>query len=488
MAVKTVSTFTLPDEYQRQASEARRRRRMAEMLAQQAYQPGDIQNAPIPRGAPLVQGLQAFLAARGERKAEEAEESAMKAQTREARDFLRALTEPAKTMTIGEAAMQNIAQAGTPELVDGRLEYRKTAMPAPTPEMVPQAGPQVRLGRRPEDDQVYMPTATGRETDPQRMAAMLANPQYKAEFTPEQKRALALEGVLTSQNPLVQKIGQMQYGAMQPKQLEIGAVNLADLTPASATKFAASGDPRDIVYRPSQTDSLIGKPSPGDFTTTSLAEFNRTGDYSKLERVPREKAGVNITNILPGEKTANKYSEELAGLVAKQDAEAIAAGENAIAQIESSYRVRDLLAQNPITGTGAEARLGFEKALSAVGFTKGDKATVTENLIAELGKTTLSAIRSSGLGAGQGFTDNDRKFLEAASAGRKEATPENLKYLANLNERAGRNSIAASNRVRRRARELPQFKGLPNMFPDVVAPAPYGSRLPPGATLDQPPR
>jgi len=70
---KTVSTFALPDEYQRQASEARRRRRMAEMLAQQAYQPGDIQNAPIPRGAPLVQGLQAFLAARGERKAEEAE-------------------------------------------------------------------------------------------------------------------------------------------------------------------------------------------------------------------------------------------------------------------------------------------------------------------------------------------------------------------------------------------------------------------------------
>jgi hypothetical protein len=76
MAVKTVSTFALPDEYQRQASEARRRRRMAEMLAQQAYQPGDIQNAPIPRGAPLVQGLQAFLAARAARKADEAEESA----------------------------------------------------------------------------------------------------------------------------------------------------------------------------------------------------------------------------------------------------------------------------------------------------------------------------------------------------------------------------------------------------------------------------
>jgi hypothetical protein len=73
---KTVSMFALPDEYQRQASEARRRRRMAEILAQQAYQPGDIQNAPIPRGAPLVRGLQAFLAARAARKADEAEESA----------------------------------------------------------------------------------------------------------------------------------------------------------------------------------------------------------------------------------------------------------------------------------------------------------------------------------------------------------------------------------------------------------------------------
>lgn len=73
---KSVSTFALPDAYQQQAAEARRRRRMAEMLAQQAYQPGDIQNAPIPAAAPFVQGLQAFLTARAARKADEAEESA----------------------------------------------------------------------------------------------------------------------------------------------------------------------------------------------------------------------------------------------------------------------------------------------------------------------------------------------------------------------------------------------------------------------------
>jgi hypothetical protein len=260
MAVETVSTFVLPNEYQRQAAEARRRRRMAEMMAQQAYQPGDIQNAPIPAAAPLVQGLQAFLSARAARKAEEAEESAQEAQTREARDFLRALTEPPKKMTVGEAALQDITQMGTPEIVDGRIEYRKTGMPAPTPEMVPQAGPQIRLGRRPEDDSVYMPTRTGVESDPQKLAALLANPEMRAEFSPEQKRALALEGVLTSQNPLVQKIGQMQYAAMQPKQPEIGTVSPADFTPESLAEYQRTGNFGVLKMRdqPAKAPTTVG--------------------------------------------------------------------------------------------------------------------------------------------------------------------------------------------------------------------------------------
>lgn len=239
---KQVSTFILPDEYQRQADEARRRRLMAEMLAQQEYRPGDIQNAPIPSAAPFVQGLQAFLKARGIRKADEAERAAKTAQTREARDFLRTLTAPEQRMTVGQAAMQDITQMGTPDVVDGRVQYRRTEMPTPTPEMAPQVAPQVRLGRRPEDDQVYAQTGAGRETDPQRIAALLANPEMRAGFSPEQKRSLALEGALTSQNPLVQQIGQMQYAAMQPKQPEIGAVNPADYTPESLAEYGRTGD------------------------------------------------------------------------------------------------------------------------------------------------------------------------------------------------------------------------------------------------------
>ena len=209
MAVKTVSTFTLPDEYQRQASEARRRRRMAEMLAQQAYQPGDIQNAPIPRGAPLVQGLQAFLAARAARKADEAEEGAMETQTREARQFLKALTDEDTVMDARQPAMPMGAPTVTaPEFEDGRIKTpAQIDFAAPSP----MEAPQVQLSRY-------------------------------GNITPGQRRALALEGVLTSQNPLVQKIGQMQYGAMQPKQPEIGAVSPADFTPESLAEYQRTGN------------------------------------------------------------------------------------------------------------------------------------------------------------------------------------------------------------------------------------------------------
>ena len=311
---KSVSTFALPDAYQQQAAEARRRRRMAEMLAQQAYQPGDIQNAPIPAAAPLVQGLQAYLAARAGRKADEAEESAMKAQTREARDFLRALTEPEKKMDVGQVALQDIAQMGTPELVDGRLEYRKTAMPAPTPEMIPQAGPQVRLGRRPEDDQIYMPTATGRETDPQRMAAMLANPQFKSGFTDEQRRGLALEGMLASENPMVQRVAGAIYPTLQPEKakLQLGNIDPDKFTPASIAKALQTGNVSDLQAISTPSASKIGRPSFEDFTVASLAKFEKTGDYNDLVEKPKPVGAAKVDKG-PSEASIWRAEDKLRG-------------------------------------------------------------------------------------------------------------------------------------------------------------------------------
>ena len=83
MAVKP---FQVSTEYDRQAADARRRRRMADLLAQQVIEPTQFGPGPTPAGAPLVQGLQAFLAARAGRKADEAEETALATKTRAERE------------------------------------------------------------------------------------------------------------------------------------------------------------------------------------------------------------------------------------------------------------------------------------------------------------------------------------------------------------------------------------------------------------------
>jgi hypothetical protein len=156
-----------------------------------------------------VQGLQAFLAARAARKADEAEEGAMETQTREARQFLKALTDEDTVMDARQPAMPMGAPTVTaPEFEDGRIKTPAQIDFAAPP---PMEAPQVQLSRY-------------------------------GNITPGQRRALALEGVLTSQNPLVQKIGQMQYGAMQPKQPEIGAVSPADFTPESLAEYQRTGN------------------------------------------------------------------------------------------------------------------------------------------------------------------------------------------------------------------------------------------------------
>ena len=311
MAVEFFRTFS---DYDRQAAEARRRRAMADLLAQQVAEPTDYGRGPTPAAAPLVQGLQAFMAARAAKKAGEAEEAATKAGTQEARDFLRVLTEPEKKLDVGQAAVESIKQMGTPELVDGRLEYRKTAMPAPTPEMIPQTGPQVQLGRKPEDDQIYMPTAMGRETDPQRIAALLANPQMKAGFTDEQRRSLALEGMLTSQNPLLQKVAGAIYPTLQAKkpELQIGAIDPAKFTPQSLAAAIQSGDVSKLQAVSTPVANEIGKPSFENFTVASLEKYKKTGNLNDLVEKPKPVGAAKVDKG-PSESTLWRAEDKLRG-------------------------------------------------------------------------------------------------------------------------------------------------------------------------------
>jgi hypothetical protein len=118
----------MPSEYERAAMEARRRQRMAEMLAQQAYDPSTVQGAPIPSAAPLVQGLQAFLTARQQRKAEEALE---KAEAADVEGYRKLREELGPRSQIAAPTNTQIAESvGMPQIAeDGTVSYGQTAMP-----------------------------------------------------------------------------------------------------------------------------------------------------------------------------------------------------------------------------------------------------------------------------------------------------------------------------------------------------------------------
>lgn len=128
MAGNTV--FRVSTDYDRQAAEARKRRRMADLLAQQAIEPTQYGPGPTPAAAPLVQGLQAFLAARAGRKADEAEETALEAKTRAEREAAQQVAATGSQIAgrlMGGAPVRDIAPPDASGLGEVAIEsrYRK---------------------------------------------------------------------------------------------------------------------------------------------------------------------------------------------------------------------------------------------------------------------------------------------------------------------------------------------------------------------------
>jgi hypothetical protein len=313
--------------------------------------------------------------------------------------------------------------------------------------------------------------------DPMEMGGKYTPPVTETVMPTYQQREETLTRALASGTPMAQRYAQL----MLSRQPQVGIEAIMEATPESRKAYQETGDPFALAKPPKAADL----PSDVQSYQFYVQQEERAGrpakSFEAFKTAQRPTTNINI----PGQKTVDAYTTELSKGMAAQDLASIAAGDQAIPQIEMSYTVRDLLKQNPITGTGAQARLGLEKALVAAGFSQGDRASVTENLMAVLAKTTLAAIPTSGLGSGSGFTESDRGFLERAAAGQKEMTNANLQFLAELNEKVARANLAKSNATRKRVREMPDFARIPGALPDIIAPPVYGTRLPPGATLDR---
>jgi hypothetical protein len=203
-------------------------------------------------------------------------------------------------------------------------------------------------------------------------------------------------------------------------------------------------------------------------------------EAQKLRIAAASRAPGTIVNV----STEKKYGERFGGLIADADAAKLSAAEGAPSAAANADRIMDLLATgNVITGTGANVRLQMAKALNLAGGNDAEKIRNTEVLVSSLAETTLGAIKSSNLGAGQGFTNADRDFLEKAKAGQLTYDAKSLAELARLSRKAAEKSAESWNtRVKKIPASALEGTGI-STEPVVVPPRKVSSvmNIPAGA-------
>ena len=187
-------------------------------------------------------------------------------------------------------------------------------------------------------------------------------------------------------------------------------------------------------------------------------EKNPTPENKRLIKVLEEQIAAAEKGKAPtfniGLSTEKKYGEQFAANVAKQDVDLKDAAERAPEAANTANRILGLLQSGQvITGSAANIKLQMSKFLRLGGGSDSEAITNTEVLISSLADSTLGAIKSSGLGSGQGFTDSDRQFLERAKAGQITYEATSLKRLAEL---AHKTAVATADKWNNRSKSIPK--------------------------------
>jgi hypothetical protein len=243
-------------------------------------------------------------------------------------------------------------------------------------------------------------------------------------------------------NPLFNTAEKTQYAANVDRIL---AMPVDQRRSFMASQGASAGELKPTVQtvnRGGQTDVLRVPAFTGAPTIlTQLADV----PLPSLVEAQKSRIGkASAANI--NMSTEKKYGEKLAGNIADRDDAKLGAAEKAPELAASANRIIDLVKQgNLFTGPIADVKLNIARALNVVGADNNEKIANTESLIAATGQSTLDAIKSAGLGTGQGFTDKDLKFLQGIAGGTIDYTPQTLTRLATLQHQAATRSVQAWN-------------------------------------------
>jgi hypothetical protein len=202
-------------------------------------------------------------------------------------------------------------------------------------------------------------------------------------------------------------------------------------------------------------------------------------DVSKLAAPPAP--GSVINNYPPA---ARNFAQTMGDAAAKENYTNYTAARDAHISVDKANMVITAL-DDPslIVGPGADARLAIAKGLNIVGADNAETINNTQTLVSQLADTTLSAIATSGLGTGQGFTEKDKQMLQDARAGRIPMTKETLRNITIMNIRAQKYAVEKWNNQLNdydsETKKMLQSVGIPTdprPVPEVPKPKKYPSK------------
>jgi hypothetical protein len=246
-------------------------------------------------------------------------------------------------------------------------------------------------------------------------------PQVNPAVGPDYNKALAV--ALGSRSPLVQALGAQTIGEMTKPQ-KLGA------------------DEQLVRFNPqSNKYETIGAGAPK--ATNEFKNYQEAvkggykGSFPEYQ-FDLKKAGASNTIVNTEKSYGQAFGQGLAG----NDVKLYESASRAPQMLDTVKETRKLLDNDKLyVGFGANQKLDLARAADAFGITgrdTADKISNTQRLFANRAQATLDSVKESGLGAGNGFTDKDREFLEKSKLGNIVYSRDALKQQLDIEERVAR--------------------------------------------------
>lgn len=263
--------------------------------------------------------------------------------------------------------------------------------------------------------------------------------------------------------PQVDPRNQFLYEALQARQIkpmEYLTATQKDSAPIKVSAGEALVDPRTMK-------SVFTNPKAED-TPAAIREYNFAvgqgykGTFQQFQ-LDQKRAGATNVNVNTAQ---NPFYEGIGKVGVEQFKASQAAAEEAARRIPQNAEIKNILDSGKFyAGSGADWKLAFGKAAQAAGVNiNADAVKNTELLSTQLAQRTLATIRSSGLGAGNGFSNADREFLQKAVGGSLALEPSTMNRLIELDTRAATASIQKHNQAATKIQSQPAMQAFPFDF------------------------